>query len=300
MKERKRGLRQVHAAVLLFGLAGLIGKVVLLPALLIVLGRVVFASITLIGIIRFSNRRFRLTSRRDIAPLVLLGLLLAVHWAAFFQSIKVSTVAVGMISYATFPVFAALIEPFLFDEKFRIRDLLPAFAAFLGAAVLVPALDIGNAITQGVFWGILSGLTFALLSVFNRKYVRTYSGLVIAFYEDTAAAVFLFPALLLLEFHIGLRDILLLVFLGVFSTAVAHSLFISGMRHVKARSASIIAALEPVYGILFALVILREIPSLRTVLGGILIVGAATFATALSEEEQPGLVAPNDDMGPAA
>ncbi len=62
-------------------------------------------------------------------------------------------------------------------------------------------------------------------------------------------------------------------------TALAHSLFITALRTVTAHTASVVAALEPVYGIALALLLLGEVPGPRTLVGGALIVGAAVFAT---------------------
>jgi len=73
-------------------------------------------------------------------------------------------------------------------------------------------------------------------------------------------------------------DFLLLAALGIFCTALAHVLFIKSLVHIKTQLASITACLEPVYGIIFAFVLLGEIPALRTILGGCIILG--TIATA--------------------
>jgi drug/metabolite transporter (DMT)-like permease len=67
--------------------------------------------------------------------------------------------------------------------------------------------------------------------------------------------------------------------LGVFCTALAHTLFLASLRRVSAHTASIVAALEPVYGIALAAWLLHEIPTLRTLVGATMIVGAAVLAT---------------------
>ncbi len=67
--------------------------------------------------------------------------------------------------------------------------------------------------------------------------------------------------------------------LGVFCTAVAHALFIQAMRAVRAGVAAIASALEPVYGIALAWLLLGEVPALRTLAGGALILGAVLWAT---------------------
>jgi drug/metabolite transporter (DMT)-like permease len=66
---------------------------------------------------------------------------------------------------------------------------------------------------------------------------------------------------------------------------VAHALFIAGLRGVRARTASLIACLEPVYGIVFAAILLGETPSLRTIAGGLAVLGAAFYETVTAKEE---------------
>ena len=60
------------------------------------------------------------------------------------------------------------------------------------------------------------------------------------------------------------------------------------MKHIKAQTAAIISSLEPVYGIVLALIFLKEIPSLRTVIGGMLVLWAAFSVTlSVTKEKQP-------------
>ena len=77
----------------------------------------------------------------------------------------------------------------------------------------------------------------------------------------------------------ALKDVLLLALLGIVFTGIAHSLFIKGLAYVKARTASIIASLEPVYGILAAALLLGASPALREISVGVIILGAALYAT---------------------
>ena len=83
---------------------------------------------------------------------------------------------------------------------------------------------------------------------------------------------------------------MLLVVLGLVCTALAHTLFIGGLAVVTAHTASVIAALEPVYGIALALVLLGEVPGARTIAGGALIVAAAVarHATLAPRAPSPG------------
>ncbi len=283
--KKKRSLAEIHVAVVLFGIAGLFGKWIVLSPSIIVLGRVFFASITLALILLVSKQTILFPKKSTYFLLVSLGLLLAVHWTVFFQSIQISTVAVGLLSYSSFPVFTAFLEPLFFKEKIQIKNLFYAGVCVLGIFLIIPKFDLNDAIFQGVLWGIAAGLTFSLLTIFNRKLSKKYSSLVIAFYQDFFATLFLLPFFFILRPTLDLKNILLLCILGIFCTAGSHTLFIKGMKYIRAQTAAIISSLEPVYGIVIAFFFLHEIPTFRTVLGGMIILSAA-FAVTISGVRQ--------------
>jgi drug/metabolite transporter (DMT)-like permease len=272
-------LAAVHLAVFLFGAAGLFGKLVHLPATLIVLGRVGFAAPALYLLLFASGVSVSLKNRIDILGLAATGGLMALHWVAFFRAIQVSTVAVGTLTFSTFPVFTAFLEPLVFRERFRIADAALSVIAFCGVALVIPIYDFANDIFRGALWGVLAGFTFALLSVANRKFVRRYPGRLVAFYQMVTAAGVLFPFLFVETAALRIGDLFRLILLGVVFTAVAHSLFIGGMRRVNAHTASVIACLEPVYGILLAALLLGETPTPRILFGGAVILVASAAAT---------------------
>src|SRR5262245_16204752 len=229
MSPRARNLLQIHAAVFLFGLAGLFGKLLSVAPVIIVLGRVVFACLPLLLASLVWKLPLRPPSGRSLLAFAALGVLLAVHWTTFFQSVQVSSVAVALITFSTFPVFVALLEPPLFREKLRAADVVLAALALAGVVILVPSFEAGDRVTQGVIWGVASGLTFALLSLLNRHYVRQQSGITIALYQDAFAVAALLPFVLPQWPALTARQVLLLAALGVLCTAVAHSLFIAGL-----------------------------------------------------------------------
>ncbi len=279
MENKNLDLVRIHIAVLLFGLAGLFARWVDQPSTLIVLGRVLFATLFLGVAIVYLRLDIRLKSRRDTIALLLLGVLLAVHWGTFFEAIRVSTVAVGLLTFSTFPVFVTFMEPLFFKEKLRLADIVTAVITFAGVALVIPRFQLGDSMMQGALWGTASGLTFALLSILNRKYARKYSSLVIAFYQDASAMVVLVPFVFIGSPVFRTKDVLLLALLGILFTAVAHTLFIRGLVKIKAQTASIITCLEPVYGIIAALFLLGEVPSPRMLAGGCIILGTAFYST---------------------
>lgn len=275
-----RALLEIHLAVFLFGFPGLFGKWLDLSPFLIVLGRVFFAALALALLLAVRRQTFRIAPARDMALLGLCGVVLAVHWTMFFRSVQVSTVAVGLLSYSSFPVFTALLEPLAARERWDPRSLVFALVTLGGVFLIVPEFEAGNAVFQGVLWGLGAGLTFSVLAILNRRLAQRHSSLAVAFYQDLYAAAGLLPALFVLPFRPEPRTLGLLALLGVVGTAAAHALFIKGMRHVPARTASLLSALEPVYGIALAWIFLDESPSPRTLAGGALILAAALVVTA--------------------
>jgi drug/metabolite transporter (DMT)-like permease len=290
MSPHARHLLRIHVAVLLFGFAGLFGDARLLPLtpLVIVFGRVVFAALTLLLAAIVRRDFLPPPSRRELLAFAALGVLLAVHWTTFFQSVRDAGVALALITFSTFPVFVAFLEPLLFRETLHALDVVLAAIALAGIAILTPGFEPNDRATQGVLWGIASGLTFALLSLLNRHFVRRHSSTTIALYQDLFAALVLLPVVAVDWPALSGRDVLLLVVLGVLCTAVAHSLFIAGLHGVSARTASRIACLEPVYGTLLAVLFFHDVPTGRTVLGGILILGVSFHATVRPQREKEG------------
>jgi drug/metabolite transporter (DMT)-like permease len=276
---KTRGLLSIHMSVMLFGVAGLFGKLINLPPAMLVFGRTLFASIALLLVLMVLKTGMRIKSKKDLLGFVFMGAILAVHWVAFFHSVQISTVAIALLTYSSFPIFVTFLEPFIYNERLRARDVLIALVVFGGLVLVVPEFDLSNNLTLGVIWGTFSGFTFAVLSILNRKYVADYSALVVTLYQDAVACLILLPFVGHTALSLTPGEWGGLILLGVVFTAVAHALFIRGMMAVKAQLASIIASLEPVYGILIALVVLSEVPSTREILGGVVIIGAIVYAT---------------------
>lgn len=271
-----RSLAALNAAVLLFGFAGLFGKWIALSPVLIVLGRTVVAAITL-ALIR---PHWPTSGRRVELRMFASGAVLALHWVSFFAAVQTSTVAIGLLGYATFPLFTLLLECLMLGRPFRARDGWTSLLVVGGLVLVVPQWDWSDAAIRGLGWGLVSAATFALLAVINRREAQRRPALDIALWQNAAAAACLLP-FAWTAFAAATptpRDYVLLVTLGVLCTALSHTLFIASLRTVTAHLASIVAALEPVYGMLLAWALLGEVPGWRMWAGAALLVAAAIAA----------------------
>ncbi len=223
-----------------------------------------------------------LNSFKDYVLMITAGIVLAVHWTTFMQSIQSSTVAVGTLTFSTFPLFVTFLEPLLFREKLRVSSIMSAFIMLAGVLFIVPEFEIGNRMTQGVLWGMAGSLSYAVLSLMNRLFMERYTSSKTAFYEQATASIVLLPTVFILQPAAEARDILVLLLLGVVFTAVAHTMYIESLKYVKVQTAGIVSGLESVYGICAAFLFLGEKPGIKELAGGMIILGVVFYTTLAS------------------
>lgn len=274
----------LHIAVMLFGLSGVIGQFVEISSVMVALGRVISSSLLLFLIAIVKKDTLKLNSKKDYSLIVLTGIVMAVHWTTFFQSIQVSSVAIGTITFSTFPLFLTFFEPLIFREKLRRQSIFTAVILMAGVVITIPEFSIENNTTVGIIWGMICSFTYAIMTLANRYFSSRYTGRIVCLYEQGTAAIVLLPALFITKTQWRTPDIIGVAFIGFICTAFAYSLYVSAQKNVKAQTAGIISGMETVYGILYALLFLGEIPSGRELVGGSVILGVAMYSSLKSDK----------------
>ena len=240
-----------------------------------------------IGIyIKYLNESLKLNNKRDYLIALLLGFFLATHWVTYFHAMQVSSIAIGIISLYTYPVITVFLEPFFHGERPHIKDILSAIVVLFGIYLLVPEFSIDNQTAIGVFWGVLSAFMFAMRNIIHGRYFKAYPARHALFYQTLAVIVLLTPFSAQVIPEVSQAQCLLLVVLGIFFTAVPHTLFAHSLLHLKAKTASLVGCMQVVYGTLFAALFLTEIPDWRTVTGGLIVISAAAYETATSHKQK--------------
>lgn len=269
-----KAMLELHLATALFGLAGVLAQMMTLDATEIVIGRTALGALYAFVILRWFKQEHLHFNTQSLIRLVILGILLALHWWSFFYTIKLSSVAIGLLTFSSFPLFTAVLAPFITKNKTTSLEWLTILGIFLGIIILIPFdQPTSSTLYQGIFWGLFSGLSFSLIQIFNQSSVKSSSPQQIAFVQNTVACLVFLPFLNIAPEQIDLNNTLLLIIMGILCTGLAHTLLIKSLSKIKAQTASItIGALEPIYGIILALFILYEIPETRTIIGGTLII----------------------------
>ena len=276
-----QALIKLHIAVLLFGISGLFGKLIPIDPSLIVFGRTLTGSLILLSALLISGRLRQLSIFGRGKVDILMGGLLALHWITFFQSIQVSSVAIGLLAFSSYPVFVTLLEPVIYREPLRKLDILTTCGVVFGISVILPlgSMSLDSGLVQGVAWGVFSAFLFSVLSLMNRSRVQKTDPMVLTCLQNIGAML---AALIIIpKTQVGLLvDYSLELFaLGALCTTLPLMLFLNSLRYLKTQLVSLISCLEPVYGIILAALVLSEVPSLRTVFGGLVILIAITIGT---------------------
>jgi drug/metabolite transporter (DMT)-like permease len=137
-------------------------------------------------------------------------------------------------------------------------------------------------VTAGIATGFVSGLFFMTRNLITKTYRKTYSGSVLMFWQTAVIAAVLLPVLFADPRKYAPETAWLIALLGICFTAVPHSLFSTGLKHVSAQTAGVINCLLPLYAGVFGYLIHDETLSMRTLAGGAVILAAVLIETVRS------------------
>lgn len=279
----RTALGALHIGALMFGLTGVFGKLAAASPAVIVFGRAAFAVLALGIFARFiSATRWQRIAAADWRRLLLGGVLLAGHWVSFFIAVKVAGVAIATLGFASFPAFTVILEGLIFRERIRANEILLVVLVSIGLVLVTPDFDLASGATVGLLWAVGSGLLFALLSLTNRAGSGRIPPVQAALCQNVVVALCLLPVAAPQLSDVRAIDWLWIGLLGVFCTGIAHSLFVASLAVIKARTAAVVFALEPVYGISIAWLLFDEDPTVRMLIGGALIIVAIMVSSRLS------------------
>lgn len=275
----KRSLFSLHVTVMLLGGTALFSQIIPLSATDITFGRSLFAFLALFTFIALKGESWKLSSAKDYWIAAGLGALMSAHWVTYFAAMQYAGISVGIIALFTFPVISVLLEPLFEKTKLVWQDIISALIVFVGIVLIVPAGSLENDVTLGVVVGVVSAVLYAIRNLLHRKHFSHYSGAKAIAWQSLVIFITLVPfASDNIPQASGYTWILLLV-LGTVFTALPHALIAASLIHLRVKTFSLIACMQPFYGVILAVVLLDESPSWKTLLGGILVTSASIYET---------------------
>ena len=277
MKENRfRSVIHFHFIVFIFGFTSIIGALISRDAITIVWYRMIFASIILLIFMLFTNSGITKINSKKIPSLTLAGFLIASHWIAFFKSVKLVGVSPTLAMLSTGAIITAFLEPIFYKRKILIYEIIFGTIAMIGTLIIFKS-------TPEDFFGMSVALLATVLGVFytliNGKLINEYSATILNFYEMTIGALFISTYMFYsgefnkFFFQFSVNDFLWILILSSICTAYAITKSISLIKVLNPYSIMLILNMEPIYGIILALVIFgqNELMNLNFYLGLVLI-----------------------------
>jgi len=277
--QKRNALIGLNFAILIMSISGLFAKLIPWPAVMIVLGRASLTAPFIAAYLVFTKTPLRLKSAKHMFILMGLGVMMVIHWTTFFTAIQVSTVAIGILAVFTAPMITTFLEPMFDDKKVCKKDVLLAFVAFAGIILMIDEFSFGSGVVQGLLLGTTSALIVSLRNIWSKCFVHIYAAPLVMFWQMVFGALFMSPLLFFIEVEVAVIDIQNLLILACFATAIAHTLMLRSIASMGARATAVIMMIQPLYAILLAIPLLGEIPTLRVIAGGLVVMSAMVIET---------------------
>ncbi|WP_349675841.1 MULTISPECIES: DMT family transporter [unclassified Leeuwenhoekiella] len=268
-----KNLLQLNLAMLLVSTSGVLGRAVTLAPVVTIGLRALLAVVFLVLFLKWKRISFKI-QKEDRLQVILGGILMGIHWVAYFKALQLSNVAIGMLTIFTYPALTSILEPLILRLPFQKIHLFLGLLVLTGIAFLVPDLDFENQYTQAVAYGLGSALAYALRNILMKKQVTRYHGSLLMMYQALIIGVVLLPFSTQISTEALQENIIWILALALLTTALGHTLFLLTFRYFSITTASIISSVQPVYGILLGIMFLGEIPQVMTIIGGLLIISA--------------------------
>ena len=275
---RTRSLIHLHFIIFIWGFTSILGALIDLDSSAIVWFRMmVGAGSIALYFLLFSPKSFRIHPGA-MKYYLLGGILISVHWLLFFYAIKISSISLTLSILSSASLMTSVLEPLVFKRSLRLYEVFFGLFVILGL-YLIFGVQKDNML--GIVTALLCTLLSVLFSLLNGKLIQHYPANSISFYQLLTGGLLFTVVLLFSEqtvagfYRLAYDDWLWLFLLATVCTAYATIASVQILKHVTPFTMMISLNLEPVYGILFSLLIFgeKELMSGQFYLGVLIILG---------------------------
>ena len=265
--DKLKNYLHLHFLVFIAGFTAILGELITITAVPLVWFRMLIATGLIAIYVVFSRTKVNL-SLNAILRLSLAGVIIALHWITFFAAIDVSNVSITLAMFSTGAFFASIIEPIIYKRKVIWYEMLFGLIVILGVFIITQS---EMKYLNGIILGIVSAFLSSLFAVLNGKFLEKYSATAISFYEFISGVLFI--TLFLIVFYDGFSieffqlptlDYLYLFILASICTAYAFIASVYVMRYISPYTVVLTYNLEPIYGIILAIILFPEKEKMST------------------------------------
>lgn len=272
MKVELKGLVIAYSAFVTMGVGITVVPAIDMNAVTLVFYRALFAIPLLAGLLVVRGN-FPKIERFDFRPLALMGFVTAAHWVTLFLSFKLGTIAIGIISFYTYPVFVTFAEAAVQKRKPRSKDIILALVTFGGVTLLTPFAGAPAAVLPAVLTGVFSAVLWAIRIVLVHNKLSAYPSSSLMLWNLVVVALALFPSAFYEASPIKWEPVTFLQigFLTVVITCLCHTMILMSLRFISATRLGQIGPVQIFAAILSGWLFLGEELSLRIFCGAMVV-----------------------------
>ena len=259
-KNKLKSLIHFHFIVLIFGFTAILGSLISIDSISLVWYRMAIAFLILLFISIFLKKNI-LLNRFLVLKMIFAGILIALHWITFFKAIKLSNVSVTLSVLSLGAFLTSFLEPLLYKRKIIKYEVILGILVVIGMSLIFKSQ---YHFYEGIIYAFISVILSVVFALLNGKLISKSSALVISLYE-LFGGVILISLILLFQgkfqtnfFEISTSDAIWLIILGTICTAYAYVISVDVLKHLTPYSTMISINMEPIYGIILAIIILNE------------------------------------------
>jgi len=289
--DKLKNYLHLHLLVFIAGFTAVLGELISIDAVPLVWYRMLMATILMLAFVVVAKIKIRIPLK-SVAKLAFAGVVIALHWITFFESIKVSNISITLAMFSTGAFFASLIEPLIYKRKIIWYEIIFGLLIIVGVAVITNS---EFKYLNGIILGIVSAFLSSTFAVLNGKFLEEHTATVISVYEFISGVLFISLFMLIFGngfskefFVLSTSDFGYLFILASVCTAYAFIAAVYVMRYISPYTVVLTYNLEPVYGIILALIFFPEdeIMSSSFYVGALIIISVVMLNGVLKNQKK--------------
>ncbi len=253
------------------------------PALVISAYRMLFTSLLLLIPVMLTSRgEFRNITKKEYMLCTVSGIFLALHFASWISSIKMTTIANSTILVSCSPIFVALANYFFTKEKLS-RKMTVGISMSLAGTVIIATGSLGDSASNMMlgntlaFLGAVFVAGYLVIGGVVRKNMSAGVYVFIVYSVSTAALFIMCLASKTPIYPYSTKEFMLFAALAFFCSILGHTVYNYMVKYVSSTLISVSTLSEPIFASIMAIIIFREIPSVHTVIGGSVIIAGIFY-----------------------
>ncbi|SHJ00171.1 DMT family transporter [Algibacter luteus] len=281
----------LHFLVFIAGFTAILGELITIKAISLVWYRMVIAFILIFIYIKIAKVNLKI-DLKSVLRLSIAGIIIALHWITFFGSIDEANISIALAMFSTGAFFASIIEPIIYKRAIIGYEIVFGILVITGVFIITQS---ELKYLTGIILGISSAFLSSLFAVLNGSFLKKHTATVISFYEFISGVTFISLYLLFFGegftvefFNLSHLDFGYLFILASICTAYAFIASVYIMKTISPYTVVLTYNLEPVYGIILALILFPEKEKMTNSFyyGAIIIIGVVFLNAILKNKRK--------------